>query len=97
MHDLFHTHNLFFTENFNRVETEVVFAANCEIDQGESREGMKVNLAPKWTRPKLPVPSVRWITKSVSLYEPCGRLTAPGILGISGTSAVLIKFVTEVR
>ena len=49
---------------------------------------------PRWTRPKLPVPNVRFIIKSAKQYVPFGRVTRnwARIKGVSG-SALLVPSV----
>ena len=67
---LFRSHHFVFIQNFDSIEAKIVFAA-CLMIKAEAvlvfREIMGKRFVPKWTRPKLPVPTVRMSVKSFKL------------------------------
>jgi hypothetical protein len=56
--DLLRLDDLFLVKDLDGVKPEVVFASDCQTVSVRIR--VKRSALPRWTRPKLPVPRVRW-------------------------------------
>jgi hypothetical protein len=68
--DLLESHDLLLAQDLDRIVPEVVLAPYCGVVgawMGERVQSGGGRDTPRWTRPKLPVPSVRSIRKSESL------------------------------
>jgi len=88
MFDLLGSNYLGLAQDFNCIEAEIVLASDYTQEMNGRQARAHSRNAPRWTRPKLPVPSVWWIIKSVSLYVALG-LEATRCKGASPKDSVL--------